>query len=91
MLWPHSHAIANHFPIGHPSFHYSSSSTLNSSVLSGCAPEKINHWDEVVVTNDLQMDEGEDDNEEDDQEVDHRNRANKNVISWDVGLVYAEP
>ncbi|KAG2283404.1 hypothetical protein Bca52824_054624 [Brassica carinata] len=45
----------------------------------------INHWDEVVVTNDLQMDEGEDDNEEDDQEVDHRNRANKNVISWDVG------
>ncbi|KAF3539565.1 hypothetical protein Bca4012_052071 [Brassica carinata] len=52
---------------------------------------QINHWDEVVVTNDLQMDEGEDDNEEDDQEVDHRNRANKNVISWDVGLVYAEP
>ncbi|WZZ00259.1 hypothetical protein YC2023_072587 [Brassica napus] len=40
MLWPHSHAIANHFPIGHPSFHYSSSSTLNSGVLSGCAPEK---------------------------------------------------
>ncbi|WZZ35947.1 hypothetical protein YC2023_019348 [Brassica napus] len=39
---------------------------------------QINHWDEVVVTNDLQMDEGEDDNEEDDQEVDHRNRANKN-------------
>ncbi|CAF1845431.1 unnamed protein product [Brassica napus] len=29
----------------------------------------INHWDEVVVTNDLQMDEDEDDNEEDDQEV----------------------
>ncbi|KAG2266296.1 hypothetical protein Bca52824_073375 [Brassica carinata] len=54
---------------------------------------KINHWDEVVVTNDLQMDEDEDedDNEEDDQEVYHRNRANKNVISWDVGLVYAEP
>ncbi|CAN7021189.1 unnamed protein product, partial [Brassica rapa subsp. trilocularis] len=51
----------------------------------------INHWDEVVVTNGLQMDEDEDDNEEDDQEVDHRNRANKNVISWDVGLVYAEP
>ncbi|WZZ78486.1 hypothetical protein YC2023_099058 [Brassica napus] len=41
MLWPHSHAIANHFPIGHPSFHYSSSSTLNSRVLSRCAPEKI--------------------------------------------------
>ncbi|WZZ84044.1 hypothetical protein YC2023_104616 [Brassica napus] len=40
LLWPHSHAIANHFPIGHPSFHYSSSSTLNSGVLSGCAPEK---------------------------------------------------
>ncbi|WZY89707.1 hypothetical protein YC2023_046442 [Brassica napus] len=41
VLWPHSHAIANHFPIGHPSFHYSSSSTLNSGVLSGCAPEKV--------------------------------------------------
>ncbi|CAN7056713.1 unnamed protein product [Brassica oleracea var. botrytis] len=40
MLWPHSHAIANHFPIGHPSLHYSSSSTLNSGVLSGYAPEK---------------------------------------------------
>ncbi|KAJ4890065.1 V-type proton ATPase proteolipid subunit [Raphanus sativus] len=40
VLWPHSHAIANHFPIGHPSFHYSSSSTLNSGVLSGCVPEK---------------------------------------------------
>ncbi|CAG7910901.1 unnamed protein product, partial [Brassica rapa] len=40
VLWPHSHAIANHFPIGHPSFYYSSSSTLNSGVLSGCAPEK---------------------------------------------------
>ncbi|CAF1919891.1 unnamed protein product, partial [Brassica napus] len=50
----------------------------------------INHWDEVVVTNDLQMDEGEDDNEEDDQEVDHRNRANKNVISWDVGVCDVE-
>ncbi|WZZ28871.1 hypothetical protein YC2023_012272 [Brassica napus] len=25
---------------GHPSFHYSSSSTLNAGVLSGCAPEK---------------------------------------------------
>ncbi|WZZ34676.1 hypothetical protein YC2023_018077 [Brassica napus] len=43
VLWPHSHAIANHFPIGHPSFHYSSSSTLNSRVLSGCAPEKPFH------------------------------------------------
>ncbi|CAG7893841.1 unnamed protein product [Brassica rapa] len=42
MLWPHSHAIANHFPIGHPSFHYSRSSTLNSGVLSGCVPEKEN-------------------------------------------------
>ncbi|WZZ23653.1 hypothetical protein YC2023_007054 [Brassica napus] len=41
VLWPHSHAIANHFPIGHPFFHYSSSSTLNSGVLSGCAPEKV--------------------------------------------------
>lgn len=41
---------------------------------------QINHWDEVVVTNGLQMDEDEDDNEEDDQEVDHRNRANKNGI-----------
>ncbi|KAJ4890066.1 Uncharacterized protein Rs2_29814 [Raphanus sativus] len=40
VLWPHSHAIANHFPIGHPSFHYSSSSTLNSGVLSECVPEK---------------------------------------------------
>ncbi|CAN6980925.1 unnamed protein product, partial [Brassica rapa subsp. trilocularis] len=40
MLWPHSYAIANHFPIGHPSFHYSSSSTLNSGVLSRCVPEK---------------------------------------------------
>ena len=37
---------------------------------------QINHWDEVVVTNDLQMDE----DEEDDQEVYHRNRANKNGI-----------
>ncbi|WZZ21290.1 hypothetical protein YC2023_122677 [Brassica napus] len=43
MLWPHSHANANHFPIGHPSFHYSSSSTLNSGVLSGCVPEKPFH------------------------------------------------
>uniref|UniRef100_A0A0D3DE86 V-type proton ATPase proteolipid subunit n=2 Tax=Brassica TaxID=3705 RepID=A0A0D3DE86_BRAOL len=43
MLWPHSHAIANHFPIGHPSFHYSSSSTLNYGVLSGCAPENVTH------------------------------------------------
>ncbi|CAF2015247.1 unnamed protein product, partial [Brassica napus] len=34
-------AIANHFPIGYPSFHYSSSSTLNSEVLSECAPEKM--------------------------------------------------
>uniref|UniRef100_A0A0D3A7Q5 Hexosyltransferase n=1 Tax=Brassica oleracea var. oleracea TaxID=109376 RepID=A0A0D3A7Q5_BRAOL len=52
----------------------------------------INHWDEVVVTNDLQMDEDEDedDNEEDDQEVYHRNRANKNVISWDVGVCDVE-
>ena len=41
---------------------------------------QINHWDEVVVTNDLQMDEDEDDNEEDDQEVYHQNRANKNGI-----------
>ena len=40
VLWSHSHAIANHFPIGHPSFHYFSSSTLNSGVLLGCAPEK---------------------------------------------------
>ncbi|KAJ4884447.1 hypothetical protein Rs2_34540 [Raphanus sativus] len=40
VLWPHLHAIANHFPIGHPSFHYSSLSTLNSGVLSGCVPEK---------------------------------------------------
>ncbi|CAG7885750.1 unnamed protein product, partial [Brassica rapa] len=40
VLWPHSHAITNHFPIGHPSFHYSRSSTLNSGVLSGCVPEK---------------------------------------------------
>uniref|UniRef100_A0A0D3C8B3 Glycosyl hydrolase family 63 C-terminal domain-containing protein n=1 Tax=Brassica oleracea var. oleracea TaxID=109376 RepID=A0A0D3C8B3_BRAOL len=43
VLWPHSHAIANHFTIGHSSFHYSSSSTLNSRVLSGCAPEKVIH------------------------------------------------
>ncbi|WZY86725.1 hypothetical protein YC2023_033109 [Brassica napus] len=43
MLWPHSHAIANHFPIGHPSFHYSSSSTFNSGVLSGCVPEKTDN------------------------------------------------
>ncbi|WZZ26276.1 hypothetical protein YC2023_009677 [Brassica napus] len=41
MLWSHSHAIANHFLIGHPSFYYSNSSTLNSGVLSGCAPEKV--------------------------------------------------
>ncbi|KAJ4907329.1 hypothetical protein Rs2_10987 [Raphanus sativus] len=40
VLWTHSHAIANHFPIGHPSFHYSSSSTLNSGVLNGCVTEK---------------------------------------------------
>ena len=33
VLWPHTHAITNHFPIGHPSFH--------SGVLSGCAPEKV--------------------------------------------------
>ncbi|CAN6815338.1 unnamed protein product [Brassica oleracea var. botrytis] len=42
MLWPHLHAIANHFPIDHPSFHYSNSSTLNSRDLLGCAPEKFN-------------------------------------------------
>ncbi|WZZ25218.1 hypothetical protein YC2023_008619 [Brassica napus] len=42
MFWPHSHAIANHFSIVHPSFHYSSSSMLNSGVLSECAPEKVN-------------------------------------------------
>ncbi|CAF2106289.1 unnamed protein product [Brassica napus] len=43
MVVPHSHAIANYFPIDHPSFHYSSSSTLNSRVLSRCAPEKVTH------------------------------------------------
>ncbi|WZZ47570.1 hypothetical protein YC2023_043829 [Brassica napus] len=37
---PHSHGIAKHFPLGHPSFHYSSSSTLNSGVLNGYMPEK---------------------------------------------------
>ncbi|KAJ4873965.1 Uncharacterized protein Rs2_44264 [Raphanus sativus] len=41
VLWPHLHGIANHFPIGHPSFHYSSPSTLNSGVLNGCVTEKL--------------------------------------------------
>ncbi|XP_056865525.1 uncharacterized protein LOC108857439 [Raphanus sativus] len=40
VLWPHLHGITNHFPIGHPSFHYSSPSTLNSGVLNGCVTEK---------------------------------------------------
>ncbi|WZZ83886.1 hypothetical protein YC2023_104458 [Brassica napus] len=40
VLWPHSHGIVNHFPIGHSSFHYSSSNTLNSGVLNGCVTEK---------------------------------------------------
>ncbi|WZZ49253.1 hypothetical protein YC2023_049360 [Brassica napus] len=40
VLWPYSHTIANHFPIGHSSFHYSSSSTLNFGVLNGCVTEK---------------------------------------------------
>ena len=44
VLWPHSHGIANHFPVGHPSFHYySSSSTLNYGVLNGCMTEKVSH------------------------------------------------
>ena len=41
VFWPHSHAIVNHFSIGHLSFHYSSSNTINSEVLNGCVPEKI--------------------------------------------------
>ncbi|WZZ70187.1 hypothetical protein YC2023_081557 [Brassica napus] len=40
VLWPHFHGITNHFPIGHPSFHYSSPSVLNSGVLNGCMTEK---------------------------------------------------
>ncbi|WZZ03575.1 hypothetical protein YC2023_089496 [Brassica napus] len=44
LLWPHSHGIANHFPLGHPSFHYSSPNTLNSGVLNGCVTKKArNH------------------------------------------------
>uniref|UniRef100_A0A0D3E9M9 3-oxoacyl-[acyl-carrier-protein] reductase n=1 Tax=Brassica oleracea var. oleracea TaxID=109376 RepID=A0A0D3E9M9_BRAOL len=35
------HGIANHFPIGHPSFHYSSPSTLNAGVLNGFVTEKL--------------------------------------------------
>ena len=41
VFWPQSHGIANHFPISHPSFHYSSSSTINSEVLNGCVTEKV--------------------------------------------------
>ncbi|WZZ66338.1 hypothetical protein YC2023_077708 [Brassica napus] len=49
----------------------------------------INHWDEVVVTNDLQMDEDEDDNEEDDQEVFLGNNSVCNVENLDLPrLVY---
>uniref|UniRef100_A0A0D3E0U6 Uncharacterized protein n=1 Tax=Brassica oleracea var. oleracea TaxID=109376 RepID=A0A0D3E0U6_BRAOL len=40
MLWPHLYGIANHFPIGYPSFHYSSPNTLNSGVLNGCMMKK---------------------------------------------------
>ena len=34
VFWPHSHSIANYFPIGYPSFHYSSLSfgILNSQI-----------------------------------------------------------
>ncbi|CAA7054811.1 unnamed protein product [Microthlaspi erraticum] len=32
VFWPHSHGFGNHFPKGHPSFNYSSPSTLNSGV-----------------------------------------------------------
>ncbi|CAN6971813.1 unnamed protein product [Brassica rapa subsp. trilocularis] len=43
VLWPHSHGIANHFPAGHSSFNYFSSSTLNFGVLNGCVTEKVTH------------------------------------------------
>ncbi|CAA7024456.1 unnamed protein product [Microthlaspi erraticum] len=33
VFWPHSHGFGNHFPKGHPSFNYSSPSTLNWSYL----------------------------------------------------------
>ena len=42
VFWHHFHGIANHFPIGHLSFHYSSANTLNSEVLNGCVTEKVN-------------------------------------------------
>ncbi|CAA7029342.1 unnamed protein product [Microthlaspi erraticum] len=29
VFWPHSHGLGNHFMGGHPSFHYSSLSTIN--------------------------------------------------------------
>ncbi|WZY89291.1 hypothetical protein YC2023_046026 [Brassica napus] len=38
---PHLHGIANHFSIGHSSFHYSSSNTLNSGILNGYVTEKL--------------------------------------------------
>ena len=41
VLWPHSHDIANHLPIDHPSLHYSCSSTLNLGILNGCVMENV--------------------------------------------------
>ena len=41
VLWPHLQGIANHFPIDHTSFHYSSSITLNSGVLNGYVTENV--------------------------------------------------
>ena len=41
-FWPHSQDIGNHFPIGHPSFYYSRTSTLNLGVLNGCVTKKVN-------------------------------------------------
>jgi len=41
MLCLHSHSSDNHFPEGHPSWNYSSSSTLNCRVLSGLLTKKI--------------------------------------------------
>ncbi|CAA7025603.1 unnamed protein product [Microthlaspi erraticum] len=41
VFFPNSHGFAEDFPKGHPSFHYSSPSTLNSGVLYGPLTEKV--------------------------------------------------
>ncbi|CAA7042756.1 unnamed protein product [Microthlaspi erraticum] len=40
-VWPHSHGFGNHFSEGHPSFNYSSLSTLNSEVTYRPLTEKV--------------------------------------------------